>query len=44
MQTMDPILHVHSMLWSEDIAQHTPDIAQYTTDIAQHTLDISQHT
>ncbi len=34
MQPMDPRLHVHSMLWSENIAQHTQAIAQHTQDIA----------
>ena len=34
MQPMDP---VHSMQWSEDIAQHTQDITQHTIDVLQHT-------
>ena len=36
MQLMDPILHGHSMLWSEDIAQHIQDITQHTKDILPH--------
>ena len=31
------ILNVHSMLWSENIAQHTKDIAQHTEDVLQYT-------